>query len=475
MRRRQLAVIGNGMATSRLLDELVKRAPMSYEVNVFGEEPHGGYNRILLGRVLAGGAPEEIVLKPQEWYADRGIHYHPGVKITDLDPTKRQLQGSDGTTHAYDVAVFATGSAPYIPDVLGLRTAAGATKAGVFAYRTIEDSQRMRAAAGPGANAVVVGGGLLGLEAAKTLCDLGMHVTVLHRAATLMNTQVDAAGGKILEATMQQLGVWVRTNNSPAEVVGDEQVVGVRLASGEVLPADLVVFACGIRPRVDLAQRANVPVRQGILVNDVLATAVPGVYAVGECAEHAGKIYGLVQPIYEQCVVLADLLSAANPKARYRGSKLYTRLKVAGVELASMGVVDAEQEGDEVLEIREERRGIYRKLIVRGNRLVGALLIGDTSSAASLVRLFDRGDPLPENRLDLLSSGIALPGASDPEICNCHHVTAATILGEISQGCDSLAKLAASTKAGTGCGSCRGQLADLILKNAPAAAGSRKG
>jgi len=253
-------------------------------------------------------------------------------------------------------------------------------------------------------------------------------------------------------------------------VIGAEWVEGVRLESGEVLSADLVVFACGIRPRTDLAAAAGIPVRCGVLVNDVLATATPGVYAVGECAEHAGKVYGIVQPIFEQCAVLADVLTAANPKARYRGSKLYTRLKVAGIEVASMGLVEPEFDTDEVLEVTEGRRGIYRKLVVRDGRLAGAVLVGDTSSAPGLVRLYDRGDPLPVNRLDVLGSGALVPGmssGSEPEVCNCHHVRRSTLIEVIqSGGGNTLAELSAKTQAGTGCGSCRGQLADLILKNA---------
>lgn len=476
MTARRLAIIGNGMATGRLLDELIRRAPDAYEIHVFGEEPHGCYNRILLGRILAGGERDEIMMKPVPWYADRGVRYHSGVTVTKLDPAARLLDCSDGTVHNYDVVVLATGSLPFVPNVKGLKTADGLRKPGVFAFRTIEDCERIRASVSPASNAVVVGGGLLGLEAAKALGDLGMHVTVIHRESHLMNAQVDGPAGQLLKQSVENLGIWVRTNVEFSEILGEDRVTGVGLGSGERLPADLVVFACGIRPRVDLAQAAGVPVRRGIVVNDVLATSLAGIYAIGECAEHAGKVYGIVQPIFEQCSVLADVLTAANPKARYRGSKLYTRLKVAGIEVASMGLVEPEFETDEVLQVTESRRGIYRKLIVRDGRLVGAVLVGDSSAAPALVRLFDRGEPMPSNRLDVLASGDCAVGAaaSDPEICNCHHVGKSTIVEAIQSGCDSLASLSNRTRAGTGCGSCRGQLTDLIYKNAPAVAGRGK-
>jgi nitrite reductase (NADH) large subunit len=463
--KKRLAIIGNGMATSRLLDELTRRqAETIYKITVFGEERHGCYNRILLGRILSGGEQDDIMLKPPAWYADRGVEYHAGVTVTSLDPLTRQLTGSDGATHSYDVAILATGSVPFMPPVAGMRDSNGKFLPGVFPFRTMDDSERIRAEARPASNAIVVGGGLLGLEAAKALCDLGMHVTVLHKSDTLMNTQVDVVGGRLLRRAVENLGIWVRTGSSPAEILGDQRVRGVKLESGEILPADLVVFACGIRPRIDLAKSAGVPVRHGVLVNDTLATAVPGVYAVGECAEHAGKVYGIVQPIYEQCSVLADLLTASNPQSRYRGSKMYTRLKVAGVEVAALGMSEPERDSDEVVEVLEERRGVYRKLLIRDHQLIGALLVGDTSAAASLVQLFDRGERLPPNRLDVLASGDAMPTtkSTDREVCNCYHVPTSVLVGAIRSG---------QTKAGTGCGSCRGQLADLILQHGTTTSG----
>ncbi len=464
---KRLAIIGNGMAAGRLLDELARRnATRLFDIAVFGEERQGCYNRILLGRVLTGESADEIMLKPSAWYADRGITFHAGTRVTQLDGAARKLFTADDREFPYDVAVFATGSAPFVPPLDGLKLPDGTPKPGAFLFRTVEDCERMRDYVRPASSAVVLGGGLLGLEAAKALSDLGMHVTVVHLADWLMNMQVDRAGGEFVRRGVEKLGVFVRTGVAATGVTGADKVDGVVLKSGEVLSADLLVIAAGIVPRTDAAKASNVPVKRGIVVNDLLATAVPGVFAVGECAEHEGKVYGVVSPIWEQCEVLADLLTGANPTARYRGSKVYTKLKVAGVDVASMGAVEAQFDSDEVLQIIEDRRGIYRKLIVRDGKLIGASLVGDGESAAALARWFDRGDTLPLNRLDVLCTGDVSPAAADPEVCNCHHVCQSAIVGAIRDGCTSLPTLSATTKAGTGCGSCRGELANLILTHA---------
>jgi nitrite reductase (NADH) large subunit len=286
-----------------------------------------------------------------------------------------------------------------------------------------------------------------------------------------LNLQVDRTGGQFVRAAVERLGIFVRTGVAATGVVGTDRIEGVTLASGEVLPADLLVIAAGVVPRAEVAKDSGVPVKRGIVVNDLLATAVPNVFAVGECAEHDGKVYGIVPPIWEQCEVLADLLTGAKPTARYRGSKVYAKLKVAGVDVSSMGLTEPQQESDEVIQVVEDRRGIYRKLIVRDGKLVGAILVGDGESAPTLARWFDRGDPLPPNRLDVLCSGDVSAAASDPEVCNCHHVTESELTRAIAGGCTTLPQLSASTRAGTGCGSCRGQLANLILKSAhPASA-----
>ena len=464
--KKRLAIIGNGMACGRLLDELYRRgAGGSFDVTVFGEESHGCYNRILLGRILGGGTAEEITTKPRAWYADRGVTFRPDTTVAKLDPSSRTLVTSDGAAVPCDVAVIATGSAPFIPPLDNLTKTDGCPKSGAFVFRTVDDCQRIRAYARPASSAFVMGGGLLGLEAAKALSDMGLHVTVVHLPEWLMNLQVDRMGGEFVRKAVEKLGIFVRTGVAATGFTGVEKVEGVVLKTGEVLPADLVVIATGVRPRVDVALASGIPVKRGIVVNDLMATASPGVFALGECAEHNGVVYGIVPPIWEQCEVLADVLTGANPLARYRGSKLYTKLKVAGVDVASMGIVDAKQDSDEVLQVLEERRGIYRKLIVRDGKLAGAILVGEGDTAASLARWFDRGDSLPANRLDLLCSGDLSPAASDPEVCNCHHVCQSTIQRAIGDGHTTLPSLSAATQAGTGCGSCRGQLANLILNS----------
>jgi nitrite reductase (NADH) large subunit len=466
--KKRLAIIGNGMAAGRLLDELARRnAAAVYDVTVYGEEPHGCYNRILLGRVLSGSPADEITLKPQDWYAAHGVTLRAGTRVERLDTVARRVVTASGEAVPYDAAVFATGSAPLIPRIDGLKLPDGRPKPGVFAFRTVDDCAAMRAYARPAASAVVVGGGLLGLEAAKALCDLGLHVTVLHNVETLMNAQLDRLGGEFLRRAVEKMGLFVRTAVNTQEVLGADRAEAVRLADGSVIPADLVVLACGIVPRVEAARASSVPVRRGIVVNDRLATPVPGVFAVGECAEHDGKVYGLVEPIWEQCEVLASVLTGANPKARYAGSKVYARLKVVGVEVASMGLVEAERDSDEVIQVIEDRKGVYRKLIVRDGKLAGAMLVGCAAAAPALVQLFDRGEALPPNRLDVLASpGGGSATADDPEVCNCHHVTESTLVEAIRGGCSTLASLSDRTRAGNGCGSCRGQLAGLVLKHA---------
>jgi len=271
--RTRLAIVGNGMAAGRLLDELIRRdALRQLQISVFGDEPHGCYNRILLHRLLTGGTIEDILLKPQAWYATHGITWHP-TTVTQIHPQDHRLQTTDGRWHAFDQLVLATGSATNIPPVQGLRQADGSWRAGVVPYRTVAGCERLRQYLHPGRRAVVLGGGVLGLEAAKTLHDQGLHVTVLHAARWLMNRQLDAPAGHFLQQALERMGLCLRNSAQVTAVLGATAVDGVQLADGTVLPADLVVLACGVTPRVELARQAGLEVRKGIVVDDQLRTS----------------------------------------------------------------------------------------------------------------------------------------------------------------------------------------------------------
>ncbi|HEY3493154.1 MAG TPA: FAD-dependent oxidoreductase [Polyangiaceae bacterium] len=469
MSKRRLAVIGNGMGTCRLLDELALRgATDAFEITVFGEERGGAYNRILLGRVLAGEEPNAIVTKTADWYDRHNVRLVERTRVTRLDTARKTVESADGQSRRYDLAVLATGSQPLVPPLDGMNGPDGELRDGIFVYRTIADCLRIRNHARPGDAAVVLGGGLLGLEAAKALSDRGLHVTVIQVSERLMNAQLDTIGGEMLRRQIERHGIFVRAGRTVEAVSGDEELTGVVLDDGTRLPASLIVLACGVRPRVEVARASGIPVNKGIVVNDALATEVPGVYAFGECAEHQGKTYGIVGPVWEHASVLSDVLSGKNPGARYRGSKIYTRLKVAGVDVACLGQVEPELESDEVIQVVEERKSAYRKLIVRGDRLVGAMLVGQTSAAASLIQLYDRDDPLPADPLEILCPGAGSAAApAERVVCNCHRVTDAALKTAIASGADSVEALGAATRAGTGCGSCRGELAELVRKHAP--------
>ena len=462
----RLAIVGNGMATSRLLDELVQRGGHErYDVVVFGEEPGGAYNRILLSKALADGRSEEIVLKDASWYAEHGVELRSGERIVGAEG--RTLLTESGGAERFDKLVLALGSVPIVPPLPGIRREDGSLKPGAYVFRTIDDCLSIRAAARRGTRAVVIGGGLLGLEAAKGLCDLGAETTVVHLMPTLMERQLDATGGEFLARKLAALGMTIRTSTSSKAVLGEERVEGLLLSDDSRIECDLLVVACGVRPRIDLAQLIGVPTERGILVDDRLRVpSLADVYALGECCQHRGSCYGIVAPIWEQAKVLADELCATDDRAAFAGYRLYTKLKVAGVEVASLGAIEAETAEDEFVEIREPGRGVYRKLIVRGGKLVGAQFVGETQAAAAALRYFDRGDQLPENRLELFFDGKveATPEPVDAEICNCRNVGRKRLEEAIAGGCDSVDGLGRTTGAGTGCGSCRGELARLLAQ-----------
>ncbi|HZB49945.1 MAG TPA: FAD-dependent oxidoreductase, partial [Mycobacteriales bacterium] len=402
--RQRLVVIGNGMAGVRTVEEMLDRGGGDlFEITVFGEEPYGNYNRILLSNVLSGAEDESgIFLNSLPWYEENGIRLHAGTRVTRVDRLGRLVHADDGTATPYDKLVIATGSSPFVPDIRGAREPRRGFHQGVFLFRTIDDTRRMIRYARDHEHVTVIGGGLLGLEAARGLQSHGMRVTLVHSAPHLMNQQLDPEAGGILERSVRKLGIDVHVGARTTEILGRQAVTGVRLDDGRTLDCDMVVIAAGIQPNVDLAAGSGLAVERGTVVDDQMRTDDPNVYAVGECAQHRGEVYGLVGPLWEQARVLADHLTGADPAAAYHGSRTATKLKVAGVDVASMGLKGPERESDEFVVVAEPNRGIYKSVVVRDGRLVGATLLGDVGKVAFLMQAFDRGMPLPQERLGLL-------------------------------------------------------------------------
>jgi nitrite reductase (NADH) large subunit len=484
--KRDLVLVGNGMAGARFLEELLARGGADrYRITVFGEEPQGNYNRVLLSGVLAGvHAAQDIMLNAPSWYRANGIELRAGVRAVAVDCAAQRVRGADGSTARYDELVLATGSTPFVPPIEGVRAPDGGLLEGVFVFRTLADCAAILAAARSARRVAVIGGGLLGLEAARGLLRLCPEVHVVQLLPQLMEQQLDRAGARVLEATLTRLGLRVHLGVSTSAVVGEARVEGLRFADGNMLACDLLVLASGVRPNVQLAREAGLPVERGIVAGDDLA--VPGhagVHALGECAQHRGVIYGLVAPVWEQAAVLADRLSGARPEAVYLGSRVATRLKVVDVELSAMGAREASGPGDEEVLFTDAARGIYKKLVVRGGRLAGALLLGDTSAAAGLLQAFDRALPLPEDRAALLFPELAGQGApagvldlpDEARICDCNGVSKGAIAAAARRaGCQSLEAVCAATRAGTGCGTCRPRVEELLRGLAQAGGGARR-
>ena len=365
-----LVVIGNGMAGMRTVEELQKLAPELYDITVFGAEPHVNYNRILLSPVLAGEKnAEDIVLHPREWYAENRITLHSGDPVVRIDRVRRSVQSQSGREVRYDRLLLATGSRPFIVPVPGHELP------GVVGFRDLDDVDTMLQAASIGRHAVVIGGGLLGLEAANGLKRRGMDVTVVHVTDSLMNQQLDKHASMLLKGALEAKGLRFMLGAHTAEITGNGKVAGVRFKDGSAIPADLVVMAAGVRPNIALARDSGLHCERAIVVDDTLQTYDPRVYAVGECVQHRSATFGLVAPIWEQARVCAAHLAGAGHR-RYVQEATATRLKVTGVELYSAGDFVG-GEGSEDLVLRDPRRGVYKRLVVSGNRLSGAVLYGD--------------------------------------------------------------------------------------------------
>ncbi|MGY1832954.1 nitrite reductase large subunit NirB [Geodermatophilus sp. SYSU D01180] len=469
--RARLVVVGNGMAGARFVEEVLERGGgEQFRITVFGDEPHGNYNRILLSPVLAGETSEDdIVLNSHDWYADNGVTLRAGVRVERVDTAAKVVYAADGTSTAYDHLVLATGSYSFVPPMTGVRRDDGSLLPGVYGFRTIDETRAMLAATGRCRKAVVMGGGLLGLEAARALQGHGLEVDLVHAMPWLMNAQLSREAGAVLERSVASLGITVHLDVLATEVLGDDAVEGVRLKDGRRIDCDLLVVAAGVRPHTDVAVRSGLEVERGIVVDDQLRTDDPDVYAIGECAQHRGSVYGLVAPAWEHARVLADVLTGTDPDAEYHGSRTATKLKVAGVDVATMGVSTPERDSDELLVISEPRRGVHLSVVVRDDRLVGATLLGDTRKVAYLTQAFDRGSALPAERIRLLvdlSDGAEEVGVAempaDSQVCNCNGVTKGAICGAVADGCGSVGAVMDRTRAGKGCGSCKALVRQVV-------------
>ena len=472
MPRQKLVLVGNGMAGVRALEELLKIAPDLYDITVFGSEPHPNYNRILLSPVLAGEQTlDEIVLNPLQWYADNGIALYLGKTVVEIDRRRREVRADDGTVAPYDRLLLATGSKPFILPV------PGKDLQGVIAYRDIADTEAMIDAAQRYKHAVVIGGGLLGLEAANGLMLRGMQVTVVHIMPWLMERQLDEVAGGLLRKSLEARGLKFRIGAQTEALIGDKagRVMAVRFKGGEEIPADLVVMAAGIRPNTDLAEKAGLHCNRGLVVTDTMQTlSDPRIYSVGECAAHRGTAYGLVAPLFEQGKVCATHLAEFGI-GRYSGSQLSTKLKVTGIDLFSAGNFTGGPEFEEIV-MSDPFAGVYKKLVIQDDKLVGACLYGDTVDGAWYFKLIREGRKVADirDRLMFGESNIGDTGhqgqnkaaamADADEVCGCNGVSKGTICKAIKdKGLFTLEEVRKHTKASGSCGSCTGLVEQLLM------------
>jgi nitrite reductase (NADH) large subunit len=470
---KRLVVVGNGMAGMACVEQILTYAPR-FDITVFGDETHVNYNRIMLSSVLAGEkAADDIVLNSVEWYQRHNIDLRVGVRIVDVDADAKTVTGSDGSVTPYDRLLLATGSSAWLPPIEGLN------KDGVFVFRTLDDTRALLERAGPGVKAVVIGGGLLGLEAARGLQVQGCDVTVVHLMTTLMERQLDPDGGYYLLGKMEELGIRVLLGRTTTAILGNGHVEGVALSDDTCMEADLVVVAAGIRPNIDLALKGGIAANRGILVNDYMETSHPDIYAVGECVEHRGVCYGLVAPLYEQGKVLAATMTG-NRGPTYEGTVQAAKLKIMGVDVFSAG--DWSEQNAEPVRFEDRALGIYKKLTVRDGKLVGAILVGDTSDSYRYMEWLRTSADISAQRKHLLfpppsaDAGLDIAQMADGEtVCGCVGVTKGTIIAAIhEQGVNTLSQLKECTRASTSCGSCTSLCQGLLRAVAPEFEDERK-
>ncbi|MBA9005641.1 FAD-dependent oxidoreductase [Thermomonospora cellulosilytica] len=472
----RIVVVGNGMAGSRFVTEMRAR-DRAVPLTVFGAEPQQPYNRVLLSNVLAGAArPDQIGLVDPAWYDRHDVDARLGVEVVKIDRDQRLVYAADGSVTEYGTLVVATGSVALVPPIPGTE---GGLPAGALAFRTLEDCHRILELADRAERAVVVGGGLLGIEAARGLAGRGLDVTVLHLAGHLMERQLDQGAGRVLARTLARLGIRTRVEANVSALRtgtgpdGERRAVGVELADGEFLPGDLVIMACGVRPDVRLAREAGLEVDRGIVVDEMLRSVTdPSVRAIGECSQYGGMVYGLVAPAWEQATILADLLAGTDAAARFTGARQITRLKAASVDLAAMGETHHTDDDPEVevVQFADPARGTYKKVVIKDDRLIGAILLGETSTAGTLTQLYDRESPLPSDRLSLLFPGINGAAVSDSPVrmpdaatvCHCNNVSKGQIRACWERGARTADDVARQTRASTGCGSCRDAVEGIV-------------
>ena len=462
-------MIGNGMAGVRTIEELLKIAPDLYDITVFGAEPHGNYNRIMLSPVLAGEKTiPEIMINDLDWYEQNGVTLHAGKdkEIVEINRGRREVRAADGTTVKYDRLLIATGSNPFILPL------PGNDLPGVIGFRDIKDVDAMLHAAKTGKHAVVIGGGLLGLEAANGLMKQGLQVTVVHVLDTLMERQLDPFAADMLRKTLEERGLRFLMGAHTAAILGDDKVRGVRFKDGLEVPADIVVMAVGIRPNIELAKKSGIHCERGIVVNDTMQTYDPRVYSVGECVQHRGVCYGLVAPLWEQAKVCASHL-AQHGVGRYEGSVTSTKLKVTGIDLFSAGNFNGGPDCEELV-LRDPARGVYKKLVVKDNRVQGAVLYGDTVDGTWYFQLLRENTDITAFRETVLFGHAHMADAGreghsvmsmsdDAEICGCNGVCKGTIVKAITEKkLFTVDDVRAHTKASASCGSCTGLVEQIL-------------
>jgi nitrite reductase (NADH) large subunit len=454
----RLVVIGAGMASGRMLEQLFE-AGFQGEVTLFNGEPRGNYNRLMLSPVLSGEKTyEQIVTHDEAWYADKGVVCRFGEHVTKIDRDRKVVVSKGGET-PYDALVIATGSAPFIIPVVGKELP------GVCTYRDLEDTNAMIAASKPGAKAVVVGGGLLGLEAAAGMAARGAEVTVIHLMGHLMERQLDPSAGYLLQKDLERRGIRIHCKGATKAILGKERVEAVLLEDGTVYDADLVCMAVGIRPETRIATDAHLEIGRGVVVNDQMQTSDPAIYALGECVEHNKQLFGLVAPLYDQAKVLAATLMGA--EAAFKPVQTATKLKVTGVDLFSAGDF-ADAPGREDIVFRDPGRGVYKRLVLEGDKLIGAVMYGDTGDGAWFFDKIKSGEDVSAMRETLIFGPAFQGGAqADPlaavaalppeaEICGCNGVCKGKIMEAVSGGANTLDAVRVQTKASASCGTCTG-------------------